>query len=223
MEQALEPRIVRGYSILAKGDEPQRLDEQTYVIPSQSGNGKYFVKLEGSEWSCTCPDHTYRNVECKHIHAVRFWLSLKRKMNEEGVFDIHERIREKPSCVYCSSLDVVANGNRNGINGVKQRFLCKTCNHTFVQDNGFERNPKIISLALDLYFKGISLRKVVDHLNQFYSIKVHHSTVLRWIQKYTKIINRYVEKLQPNVSEVWHVVPPSSNMGLPPLSANYAD
>ena len=205
MKGVFEPRIVRGYSILAKGDEPQRLDEQTFVIPSQSGNGKYLVRSEASKWRCTCPDHTYRNVECKHIHAVKFWLALKRKMDEEGVFDFHNRVREKPSCVYCGSPDVVKNGNRRSVNGDKQRFWCKTCNRTFIQDNSFERNPKIISLALDLYFKGVSLRKVVDHLNQFYGIKVHHSTVLRWIQKYTKIINRYVKKLEPQLSDTWNV------------------
>ena len=31
-------------------------------------------------------------------------------------------------------------------------------------------DPKIITITLDLYFKGSSLRKISDHLKQFYDL-----------------------------------------------------
>jgi uncharacterized Zn finger protein len=34
------------------------------------------VIKEGHAWRCECPDHRYRNVVCKHTHAVVFFLTL---------------------------------------------------------------------------------------------------------------------------------------------------
>jgi len=36
-------------------------------------------------------------------------------------------------------------------------------------------DPKFIYLTLDLDFKGVSLRKICDHLKQFYDLKVVHT------------------------------------------------
>lgn len=62
-----------------------------------------------------------------------------------------------------------------------------------------EYNPKIVTLALDLYFKGVSLRKITDHIKQFYGLKVHFSTILRWIQKYVHFLKEYVNGFTPQV------------------------
>ena len=35
-------------------------------------------------------------------------------------------------------------------------------------------NPYAITVALDLCFKGVSLRKIVDHLNPFEQVKANH-------------------------------------------------
>ena len=37
--QSLEPHILRGYEILLIDDEPTQLDEFTFQVSSQSGNG----------------------------------------------------------------------------------------------------------------------------------------------------------------------------------------
>src|SRR5215207_6632216 len=39
-----------------------------YVVPSQSGRGKYTVNPEPKR--CTCPDYDFRRQPCKHIFAV---------------------------------------------------------------------------------------------------------------------------------------------------------
>jgi len=51
----------------------------------------------------------------------------------------------------------------------------------------------------------LSLRDVSDHLKQFYGVSIHYATVLRWIGKYTKIIQEYVDSLTPQVGDTWHV------------------
>ena len=62
-------------------------------------------------------------------------------------------------------------------------------------------DPRIITVALDLYYKEASLRKICDHVKQFYGLKVSHMAILKWIRKYTKIINQYVDSLAPQLSD----------------------
>jgi transposase-like protein len=73
--------------------------------------------------------------------------------------------------------------------------------------DGFRKmryRPHIVAFVFDLYFKGLSARKIVDHLDQFGFLKIHHTTALRWIQKYVKIMKAYVGEMKPQVSEIWH-------------------
>ena len=63
----------------------------------------------------------------------------------------------------------------------------------------------VITAALDLYFKGLSLRSVADHLNQSYGLQISHLTVYRWVGRYIPLIVSYTEKTKPKiVSQTWH-------------------
>lgn len=89
----------------------------------------------------------------------------------------------------------------------KQRFRCKNCKKTFVADRDFRRfkgDAKIITAVIDLYFKGVSLRKIQDHVKQFYELEITHVTIYYWIRRFTKMMNAYVEKLNPQVGGLWH-------------------
>ena len=91
--------------------------------------------------------------------------------------------------------------------GLTQIYWCKACNRRFVVDLGFSRmkaSPQIITASLDLFFKGVSLRKITDHVKQFYNLKVNCSTILRWIQRYTELMEGYASDLVPKVSNKWH-------------------
>lgn len=74
---------------------------------------------------------------------------------------------DKPfCCTHCGSENYIKYGKKNS----KQVYMCKNCKRRFVDNLYFERlkvEPKIICVTLDLYFKGISLRKIVDHLKQY--------------------------------------------------------
>ncbi len=41
-----------------------------YEVRSSCGNKTYAVEENGSEWSCSCPHHTFRKAVCKHILQV---------------------------------------------------------------------------------------------------------------------------------------------------------
>ena len=41
-----------------------------YTVVGQNGNGEY--RVDAQKKRCTCPDHQYRGVECKHYRRVAF-------------------------------------------------------------------------------------------------------------------------------------------------------
>jgi putative transposase len=53
------------------------INKMSYFVKSQSGKSGYAVTRAGQSWVCDCPDHKYRQVECKHIHAVVSQLTPK--------------------------------------------------------------------------------------------------------------------------------------------------
>jgi hypothetical protein len=52
------------------------VSDQVFEVASDSSDAVYLVSQSGSVWSCSCPHHTFRKVECKHIKKVRHSCSL---------------------------------------------------------------------------------------------------------------------------------------------------
>ena len=58
--------------------------------------------------------------------------------------------------------------------------------------NGFYRmrtNENKVTAGIDLYYKGVSLRKVQEHFQSFYPHNSSHMSVYRWIVKYATMIS----------------------------------
>jgi transposase-like protein len=196
-----EGRAMRGQAIYQSGGHIERLDPLTYHVKSQVGNGAYKVAKRDGVWGCSCPDHVYRNVKCKHIWAVEFSLALRN--------EVHSRVIIKPLdpqiCLYCGSLTIVRDGLGHNKNGAIQRFTCKACGKRFVRNLGFERlkaTPQIVTSALQLYFTGESLRNVQKFL-RLQGVNVSHQTVYNWIKRYVALMEKYLDKITPQVSPVW--------------------
>ncbi len=199
------PRELRGLEILSKGEQIRRIDADTYRVKSQNGNGAYLVVRHGKEWTCECPDHANRQVACKHIYSIFFSLHLRQRV----VARVRPQIEsvQPEGCLYCGSAEIVKIGVRHNLQGDIQRFLCNACNRKFVKNEGFEKvkaTPKAITIALDLYFKGVSQRKIVEHLKMFEGVKVTQPCVLKWIRKYIGLMKPYLDKFSPRVGGVWH-------------------
>lgn len=105
-------------------------------------------------------------------------------------------------CTKCKGKNVKKNGARATENrGKIQRFKCKDCGFRFVKDDGFYRmrnSPQKITLCLNLYFSGVSLRKIQEHLKAFYPHNSSHETIHGWIEKYPKIIGGFTDNLKVN-------------------------
>jgi len=86
--QVDEGRVMRGQGIAKLEGQIKRVDDSTYQVNSQSGHGLYTVVKGARDWRCSCPDHMYREVKCKHIWAVQFSQALRKQVSESVVTNV---------------------------------------------------------------------------------------------------------------------------------------
>jgi putative transposase len=202
LKQLQKLREERGLEIFnSNRNSIRNVDGFSYRVLSQSGNGSYTVSKVKGEWVCNCPDHKFRGLKCKHAWAVEFSIKLRKEVQKDAVIQ-EIAISE---CVHCHSQNIKKNGVRHNKSGDIQRFICENCGRTFSINIGFEKmkhNPKAITTAMQLYFSGESLRNTMKSL-RLLGVKVSHQTVYNWIKKYIGLMERYLDKLKPDVSDTW--------------------
>ncbi|MGA3190984.1 MAG: IS6 family transposase [Candidatus Bathyarchaeia archaeon] len=194
-------REERGLEIAHKESQVKQVEENFYTVLSQSGNGEYAVSKVDNEWTCECPDNRFRQVKCKHIFAVETSIRIKEQVKKNVVI----APLNTSKCIYCGSEQIVKDAVRHNKKYDIQRYLCKSCGKRFSVNVGFEgmkASPQIITSAMQLYFTGESLRNVQKFL-KLQGVSVSHVSVLKWIRKYVKLMNDYLEKIKPNVSDTW--------------------
>lgn len=194
-------REERGEAIARLNGQIERIDDLTCTVKSQSHNGEYVISRVCGEWICECPDNKYRHIKCKHIFAVEFSTQIRKRVQVNRV--IQEA--NVQNCQYCGSSNLKKDGLRKNKSGVIQKFYCRDCHHYFTINIGFERmkhNPQAITSAIQLYFSGESLRNTQKSL-RLLGVEVSHKTVFMWIKKYVKLMQDYVEKIVPDVSDTW--------------------
>ena len=112
----------------------------------------------------------------------------------------------KLKCRFCKSREIVKYGTRNNKGEKKQVYKCKSCSHKFTMNDGFlysKYNSQLITVALDCYVRGMSMRDTACHLEMLYGKRPSSSTVLEWIRKYGKMTENYTRKLKPKLGSVW--------------------
>jgi len=195
------PREEKGKAI--PQDQITRINSNHYTVKSQTVNKTYNVIQTSSGWSCGCPDHRYRHICCKHIHAVEFSIKIREEIKQKNTITISPvSISE---CLYCKSDNITKDGLRHNKYGDIQKFYCKNCNKYFTINLGFEKmkhDPRGITTAMQLYFSGESLRNVARSL-KLLGMDVTHQTIYNWIKKYTNLMQKYLEKIVPQVGDTW--------------------
>jgi transposase-like protein len=109
------------------------------------------------------------------------------------------------SCIHCHSDNITKDGLRHNKHGDIQKYYCKNCNSYFTINIGFEKmkhDPQGITMAMQLYFSGESLRNVSKAL-KLMGMEVTHQTVYNWIVKYTKLLKEHLNKITPEVGDAW--------------------
>jgi len=199
--QTQDLRETKGREICEKHTQIRRVNAFKYQVKSQSGNGLYEVIANNYGWNCSCPDYKYRGVKCKHIWAVEFSFRLRIAVSTEALAPIEDT----DSCIYCGTKHIRRDGVRHNKAGDIQKFECLECRKYFTINLGFEKmkhNPKGITMAMQLYFSGESLRNTQRSL-ELLGVKVSHKTVYLWIRKYIVLMERYLDKITPQVGQTW--------------------
>jgi len=173
----------------------KQVDSSSFLVGSESNPGTFYrVSWSGKKWVCDCPDYR-KTRRCKHVYAVCWWVAVKGLASALK----SELDDSKPKCPRCGSNNhVIGYGHRYCKHGPSKRFKCKRCGVTFTSRSGFEglkSQAYIVALALDLYFRGMSLRKVSEHLEIYHKTKVSYTTIYSWIRKFTEIVYNYLKDL----------------------------
>jgi putative transposase len=236
MQAASNARELRGLEMakgIGKDNQPdvsiQRLNKLTYKVRSQSDPEKWYTVVKqyaktfgdntrSGEWVCDCPDHSFRKVVCKHIHAVQFSKLLRKRVYQDTLLQtpINQNIINEANqlgkiiCQRCASPNYQKFGTRkNKKNEELQRYRCMDCSFVYIVNPAFENakaSAKIISISIDLFMKGTSVRKIADHIKQTYGVKIHYSSVCRFIRRFERTVAPYVESFVPaQVSGVYQV------------------
>lgn len=193
-----EARMMRGMAITETSSIKEN-EDGSFVVPSQTGkNIVYTVRIIENKFICNCPDFTHRKPEtCKHGYACKFWIATNTFLNNKPKPKVFSE--DSIQCDRCGSIRTIHYGK----SAEKQVFFCKDCQHKFKEPSLLKKaryDPKIITLTLDLYFSGLSLRKVARSVNDHFGLEIDHSTVYNWIKTYIPIISNYVNSLVPSES-----------------------
>lgn len=203
MQNETNTRQMRGQMIAKLENQITRVFDFEYLVNSQSKEGtQYRVIKTTNGWACACPDYVNRKIACKHIYGVQFSLELREEVKRSIVL---EPISNLSQCQFCGSTKLRKYGIRKNKSGDIQRFLCEMCKRTFSVNIGFQHmrhNPQAITMAIENYFRGLSLRNTQKSLRNI-GVKVSHKTIFYWIRKYVDLMNYYAEKIQPTVSDTW--------------------
>jgi putative transposase len=200
MSKQLIDRQEQGYLIAQMNGSVKRINDASYIVNSQSGNGSYKINATALGWDCSCPDHSFRGIKCKHIYAVEISYAIRKEVEIRRIEPVSAQC-----CVLCKSSNIVKDGLRHNKYGDIQKYNCRGCNHYFTINLGFEKmhaTPQIITTVMQLYFTGESFRNVQKFL-KLQGVKMSHVAVYKWIRKYVSLMAGYLEKIQPKVGDAW--------------------
>jgi transposase len=86
----MDTRQQKGIAIASKATITRQ--GNLYLVPSQSGHGKY--KVDPQAQTCSCPDFDLRRAKCKHIYAVEYTIEkTKTTVTEKGKTTVTETVK----------------------------------------------------------------------------------------------------------------------------------
>ena len=198
----MNTRQTRGQTIAERQGQIKRINETQYEVKSQNSGSLYDVVGIEFSWVCSCPDHQFRRVCCKHIHAVEISLKIRERVKQNVVLDSVN----VDYCIYCKSNNLRKDGIRKNKTHSIQRLKCIDCNKRFSINLGFEKmhaSPQTITSAMQLYFTGESMRGVRQFL-RLQGVDMSHVAIYKWVKKYVKLMDDYLGTITPQVGEKWH-------------------
>ena len=179
----------------------QIIGENKYKVRSQTNPDKYYIiSKTDNGLVCDCPDHIKRKSDCKHIKVILEY--CKKNVFDHDGFRIMERAKLK-LCKFCDSGNIIKRGIRKTKIGDVQRYQCTDCKKRFTANFGFEKmrnDPRTITQALQIYYKGMSVRDIECNFEMM-GIDVDHSSIYDWISKYSDMVSNYLNDVVPRTND----------------------
>ncbi len=106
-------------------------------------------------------------------------------------------------CRHCKSDKFVKCGcRRTKERGSIQRFKCKACGRTFVENTGFvgrRKSQDVILMVIELYNKALTIRQAAE------TFGLSKNTVLAWIKFFARLVVRFCSQIKPKYAVHLHV------------------
>lgn len=159
-----------------------------WLVPSQSGNGKYTVCPDPSDPHCTCPDHETRGVKCKHIFAVEF--VQKRERNLDGSETVMDAVKITERKTYPQKWSAY-NAAQTNEKDKFQSLLCDLCKGISEPQQAKTGRPRlsladtIFAAAFKTYSTFSGRRFMTDlrdaHSKGYISKLPHYNSIFRYL------------------------------------------
>lgn len=187
---------MRALEIMMNGSV-RPLSASIHEVRQENGH-VHRVAWQGHKWRCSCQRRRKYPIVCEHIYAVLLSKSYNPSLRVSQTV-----------CPDCKAdrARLIRRGIRKNKYGLVQRYSCRRCGLRFDDRQGFrgmKGSPEVITATLDLWYKGLSLNKIADHLDQFYGLRIEISTLYGWIKKYTSAMKRYTRSLRLTTAAKWH-------------------
>lgn len=184
-----ESRQQRGLEIAAVSKIERK--GAAFLVPSQSGKGRYTVIPDDDKPHCSCPDHTDGGHKCKHLFAVEY--VMKRERNADGTTTVTETVTVQ------KTVQRVYSQNWSAYNAAqtseKQKFqellreLCSGISEPVRPKNGRPRLPiqdALFSAAFKIYSTVSGRRFMTDlrdaHAKGFISKVPHFNSIFNYLE-----------------------------------------
>ena len=191
----------KGINIIEQGLIKKQSDAEYLVKSNKTSEIWYKISWKAKTWTCNCLDFQNNNQKCKHIYAVNYYLKIGKIRTGAGKYLEYV-------CPVCNKDDhVIKRGKRYNRTGAVQRYYCKRCQKRFSGRPAFKHMKhkiETIVTAIDLYYRGLSLRQITEHMQSTQKTKISHTTIQNWIKKYVSLLTQYMQDLKPNTSDRWH-------------------
>ncbi len=106
-------------------------------------------------------------------------------------------------CKFCGSVEINHFGYT--VKG-RQRYLCTRCRRTFIDNKAPIRMrfpAEAIAYALDQFYESASLCKIQRQMQSTHRIILHHSTIYRWIIRYSQKATKVLNAIPVKASSKW--------------------
>jgi len=183
----MDVRKQRGEEIAKVCQITQRGDD--WIVPSQSGPGKYTVRLNPYLPTCSCKDYELRAMRCKHIFAVECF--SKMLQNPDGsttvvsTATITETVRKSYPQVWVSYNEAQTHEKEKFLSLLQD--ICKGIQEP-PQANGRPRIPRADGIFAACYkvYSGFSARRFMTDLRSakdegFVGSALHFNSVLNFL------------------------------------------